>query len=121
MRKEELNTLQTNKSNTIQNHVGAGPVSAQNGITLIALIITIIVMLILAGVTINNIIGDTGLFGIAETANEETQLARVKRKCGFRICRNKNARLFKRSKIARGNKKTTKKGIQNRNKKYWSK
>lgn len=112
MRKEELNTLQTNKSNTIQDHVGAGPVSAQNrGITLIALIITIIVMLILAGVTINAIIGDTGLFGIAGTASEETQLARAKRNSRLRICRNKNARLFKRSKIARGNKKFTKKGI----------
>ena len=41
MRKEELNTLQTNKSNTIQDHVGAGPVSAQNrGITLIAFAIS---------------------------------------------------------------------------------
>ena len=44
----------------------------QNGITLIALIITIIVMLILVGVTINVALNG-GLFDKAKTAGEQTQ------------------------------------------------
>ena len=46
----------------------------QNGITLIALIITIIVMLILVGVTINVALNG-GLFTKAETATKQTQKA----------------------------------------------
>lgn len=45
----------------------------QNGITLIALIITIIVMLILVGVTINVALNG-GLFGITEEAASNTQM-----------------------------------------------
>ena len=55
-------------------NVGAGPVSAQKGITLIALIITIIVMLILVAVTITMAING-GLFekageAVGDTKNE---------------------------------------------------
>ena len=50
------------------------------GITLISLIITIIILLILAGVTINLTLGEGGIFKIAETAGEETQLAELKEK-----------------------------------------
>ena len=45
----------------------------QKGITLIALVITIIVMLILVGVTIN-IVMNSGLFGKAQEAKIETSL-----------------------------------------------
>ena len=41
---------------------------AQKGITLIALVITIIVLLILAGVTINMVLGDDGIIQNAQTA-----------------------------------------------------
>ena len=61
--------------------VGAGPVSAHtlktrrnNGITLIALIITIIVMLILVAVTITVAVNG-GLFSYAGRAGRETQNA----------------------------------------------
>lgn len=47
------------------------------GITLIALIITIIVMLILVAVTINVVL-DTGLFGIAKEASRGTTVEKVK-------------------------------------------
>jgi len=40
----------------------------QNGITLVALVITIIVLLILAGVTISLTLGDNGIFKTAEQA-----------------------------------------------------
>ena len=42
-------------------------------ITLIALIITIIVLLILAGVTLNMVMGENGIFGKANAAKEQTQ------------------------------------------------
>ena len=51
--------------------VGAGPVSAQRGITLIALVITIIVMLILVGVTITVAVNG-GLFNYAGRAGRKT-------------------------------------------------
>ena len=47
----------------------------ENGITLIALIITIIVMIILAGVTINLVIQEGGLFSQARDATEEMRAA----------------------------------------------
>ena len=54
--------------------VGAGPVSAQKGITLIALVITIIVMLILVSVTISMAV-DGGLFDYAGKAVGDTNNA----------------------------------------------
>ena len=44
------------------------------GITLIALIITIIILLIFAWVTINVLIGDNGLFKIAQNIEEKYQV-----------------------------------------------
>lgn len=40
----------------------------QKGITLVALVITIIILLILAGVTISLTLGDKGIFTTAQTA-----------------------------------------------------
>jgi len=50
------------------------------GITLIALVITIVVLIILAGVVITLSIGENGLFNKAETAKEETLIAQYKEK-----------------------------------------
>ena len=47
------------------------------GITLIALIITIVILIILAGVSINLVIGDNGIIGRAKGATEETRGASV--------------------------------------------
>ena len=55
-----------NKSKTLQK---------QKGITLIALVVTIIVLLILAGVTISAISGDSGILQNAARAKEETEKA----------------------------------------------
>ena len=46
------------------------------GVTLIALVITIIVLLILAGVTIQTLTGDNGLLQKAQTAKEENEKAK---------------------------------------------
>lgn len=50
------------------------------GITLITLIVTIIILLILAGVVINVLIGDNGLFNTVQTAKEKTAVAELKEK-----------------------------------------
>ena len=47
----------------------------QNGITLIAHVVTIVVLLILAGITITAVIGDNGLINRAKTAAEKTNQA----------------------------------------------
>ena len=47
------------------------------GITLIALVITIIVLLILAGVTIATLVGNNGILNKASQAAEETRIAQV--------------------------------------------
>ena len=53
-------------------------VKSSKGITLLALVITIIVLLILAGITINAITGDNGLIGNAGIAKEEAEIANEK-------------------------------------------
>ena len=51
-----------------------------HGITLIALVITIIVLLILAGVTISIITGDNGIIGEAAKARTNTEKSRNRRR-----------------------------------------
>lgn len=48
------------------------------GITLIALVITIVVLLILAGVSISMILGDNGILTKAKTAENETRIGAIK-------------------------------------------
>lgn len=50
------------------------------GITLIALVVTIIVLLILAGVTIATLTGDNGILGQAQKATIATEVAGIKEK-----------------------------------------
>lgn len=50
----------------------------ENAITLIALIITIIILLILAGVAISAVVGDNGILNQAVNAADETNIANVK-------------------------------------------
>lgn len=47
------------------------------GITMIALVITIIVLIILAGVSINIVVGDNGIITLAQKAKENTELAQI--------------------------------------------
>lgn len=49
----------------------------QKGITLVALVVTIIVLLILAGVTIALVLGQNGIIGKAQTANKSQEEAVV--------------------------------------------
>lgn len=47
----------------------------ENGVTLVALVITIIVLLILAGVTLAMVMGDSGIFTKANKASKETRIS----------------------------------------------
>ena len=55
-----------------------GKYKSMKGITLIALVITIIILLILAGVTINLVMGEDGILGKAKQATEKTEIASIK-------------------------------------------
>ena len=47
------------------------------GITLVALVVTIIVLIILTGISINLVLGDNGIITIAKKAKENTELAKI--------------------------------------------
>ena len=47
------------------------------GVTLVALVVTIIVLIILAGISINLVLGNNGIITIAKKTKENTELARV--------------------------------------------
>ncbi len=57
----------------------------QKGITLIALVITIIVLLILAGISIAMLTGNDGLFGRATRAAAQSKLAEAKESVSMTI------------------------------------
>ena len=50
----------------------------ERGITLIALVVTLITLLILAGITITTLFGENGIINKAQKAKEETQNAMIK-------------------------------------------
>ena len=52
--------------------------TSNSAITLIALIITIIVLLILAGVTLSMVMGESGIFSKANNAGEQTKISNAK-------------------------------------------
>ena len=55
------------------------------GITLIALVVTIIILIILAGVSINLVLGDNGIITKAKYAKEQQEMAQVKEKIEMAI------------------------------------
>ena len=61
----------------------------EKGITLVALVITIIVLLILAGVTLSMVMGNSGIFGKANIAKEQTQLSNAEETIRLAVLENK--------------------------------
>lgn len=49
----------------------------QKGVTLVSLVVTIIVLIILAGISINLILGDNGIITVAKKAKENIELAKI--------------------------------------------
>ena len=69
-----MKTIKTSKEKTkIKN-------SNNSGITLIALVVTIVVLLILAGITITAVLSEGGIFNTAQNAEKAQQQASVKEK-----------------------------------------
>ncbi len=67
-----------NKDMEQKNFISKGTRKSIKGITLIALVITIIVLLILAGVSIATLTGDNGILTRATDAKEKNEIASVK-------------------------------------------
>ena len=55
----------------------------ENGITLIALVITIIILIILAGISINLLLGDNGIVRKAQQAKTDTEQSRINEEKGL--------------------------------------
>ncbi len=62
--------------------------SKQTGITLIALVVTIIILIVLAGVSISMIVGDNGIITQAQRAVEDTKQAQEKESIQLAILEN---------------------------------
>ncbi|MGN1327038.1 MAG: type II secretion system protein, partial [Clostridia bacterium] len=50
----------------------------EQGITLIALVVTIVVLLILAAVSLNLVLGNNGLITKSKDAKDQTEMAQIK-------------------------------------------
>lgn len=83
-----MKKLKVNKNEIIQKNnnkcnsslIGASNYATHNAITLIALVITIIVILILASVTINLVIGERGILKRAEEIKKINKIAEIQEK-----------------------------------------
>ena len=56
--------------------------NVNKGITLVALVVTIVVLLILAGITIMYVMGDNGVFGKASQSKIQTELSKIEEQAG---------------------------------------
>lgn len=84
--------MKKEKLNEIENNLGVILIARKNkllslhgGITLISLIITIIILLILLGVTLTMVSGDNGIFKISEISSEEHIKAQIKEELEIEI------------------------------------
>ena len=64
------------KEQTNLNHQIAS--KGESGITLIALVVTIVVLLILAGITISLVFSENGVIKKVQEANENTEISQVR-------------------------------------------
>ena len=60
-------------------------IESQKGVTLVALVVTIIVLIILAGISINLLLGDNGLITRAQEAKKQQKIAEVKEKLSLEL------------------------------------
>ncbi len=67
-----------NKKSLPMEKINVEILQTQKGITLLVLVITIIVLLILAGITIGALTGENGIINNTKNAKEETEIANEK-------------------------------------------
>ena len=70
-----------------------------NGITLIALIVTIIILIILAGISIGTLTGDNGIIKQAQTAKTETERSDIEEKINVIVIDNSKEREMDKDKL----------------------
>lgn len=70
--------MNNKKSEIVKNNLSKYYFNSSSGITLVALVITIIVLLILAGVSISLVVGENGILAQATTAVEKNEIAQEK-------------------------------------------
>ncbi len=78
--KKKQESKEKSKTTRIKNNMY---LNNKRGITLIALVVTIVVMLILAGITIQTAIGDGGIINLANEAKEQQIIASYKDRIGI--------------------------------------
>ncbi len=66
-------------------YVRKSEILSKEGITLVALIITIIILLILAGVILNLTLGDNGIFRVSKEATQSYKLSEIEEELNFKI------------------------------------
>ena len=71
----------------------------EKGITLIALIVTIVILLILAGISIGTLTGDNGLIKQAQTAKTETERSDIEEKINVIVIDNSKEREMNKDKL----------------------
>ena len=71
----------------------------ESGITLIALIVTIIILIILAGISIGTLTGDNGLIKQAQTAKTETERSDIEEKINVIVIDNSKEREMDKDKL----------------------
>ena len=76
----ESNTKKDIKNTKRTNKITEQILTNQRGITLIALVITIIILLILSGITIATLTGENGLFARAKEAKEKASYGQAEEK-----------------------------------------
>ena len=74
---KKKSNLEKQNQNIVKQQI-ENKIKSQNGITLLVLVITIIILLILAGITISAITGENGIIGNAGKAKEEAEIANEK-------------------------------------------
>ena len=62
----------------------------KNGITLVALVVTIVILILLAGVSINLVIGNNGIIAKAQIAKKNAENAAWLEKAQMLVTRSKN-------------------------------
>ena len=75
---KEIESRRKITSISLQDNPSVSNKVATAGITLVALVVTIVVLLILAGITLVYVFGDNGIFGQASKAKIQTEIAKAR-------------------------------------------
>ena len=78
-----MNKMRSAKGISCQDNPSVIGKASTAGITLVALVVTVVVLLILAGITLTYVLGDNSIFKQASDAKIQTELAKIEEKAGI--------------------------------------